>query len=301
MFMKNALTYFLLISLGAFIGVGTSLFWTQRARLNTSASMRQSGELIAPVQTVKLEQGKISYHIEDDPDGFAKQVLAKLNGQTYVVIPFSDEKCLRVADQRDYDGDGWQDVLIEDITACGGNGSQNQFFFISFNGKGYFGQSEPFGNTTEAPSIQKYLNQWSVLAKSNHEGINTDPPLDKLERFVLTFGRAFMVESSEVKSIQAVKELLASEMPDSIDESKELEFDLNADGELDKIVGTLWGRWGRIMWSVEMSSGEVAPQNDYSCKRLGVLESVTKGVHDLVCDQDTILRWNGGMYATEKQ
>jgi hypothetical protein len=298
--MKNILVYSLLIVLGAVVGVGGSFFWRQSEKLNTPTSMRQSGELAALAQQVKPEQGKIVYQVEEDPDSFVKQAVAKLNGQTYTVIPFSDEKCLSIADQRDYDGDGWHDALIEDATSCGGNGSQNQFFFISFNGKGRFRQSEPFGNTTDAPSIQKYLNQWSVLAASNNEGMNTDPPVDRLERFVLNFGRAFMVESSEVKSMQAVKELLASEMPDSIDESKELEFDLNADGELDKIVGTLWGRWGRIMWSVQMSSGEVAPQNDYSCKRLGILESVTKGVHDLVCDQDTILRWNGEIYTTEK-
>jgi hypothetical protein len=262
--------------------------------------MRQSGEFATRTQQVKPEHGKIAYQIEEDSDGFAKQVVAKLNGQTYIVVPFSDKKCLNITDQRDYDGDGWQDALIEDITACGGNGSQNQFFFISFNGKGRFRQTEPFGYTTEPPSIQKYLNQWSVLVESNSEGVNTNPAMNKLERFILTFGRAFMVESSEVKSIQAIKEITAPEVSSEMETKLLLEYDLNSDGELDQILGSLWGRWGRIMWSVEMSSGEVAPQNDYSCKRLGVLESVTKGVHDLVCDQDTILRWNGGVYSVKQ-
>ena len=32
------------------------------------------------------------------------------------------------------------------------------------------------------------------------------------------------------------------------------------------------------------------------CKRIGVLESVTKGVHDLVCDNSDMFIWNGEKY-----
>ena len=32
------------------------------------------------------------------------------------------------------------------------------------------------------------------------------------------------------------------------------------------------------------------------CKRIGILKSKTKGMSDIVCDYDTIFRWNGKKY-----
>lgn len=58
----------------------------------------------------------------------------------------------------------------------------------------------------------------------------------------------------------------------------------------------MWQRWGRINWVVRfLSKREVS--SDVACKRIGVLNTKTNGVNDLVCDQDKVLHWNGREYA----
>ena len=50
-----------------------------------------------------------------------------------------------------------------------------------------------------------------------------------------------------------------------------------------------------VLWSVHFANGKSFESN-LGCDRVGVLASKTNGVHDLVCEQDTILRWNGTEY-----
>ena len=79
------------------------------------------------------------------------------------------------------------------------------------------------------------------------------------------------------------------------DETHSFQYDLDGDGKKDTIRGTLWQRWGRIMWTVEFANGKTFSSED-ACKRIGVLPSKINGVNDLVCDQGTVLHWNGAEY-----
>lgn len=50
-----------------------------------------------------------------------------------------------------------------------------------------------------------------------------------------------------------------------------------------------------MFWSVEFANGKKF-KSDLGCKRIGVLATKTNGVRNLVCDQDTVLSWDGDAY-----
>ena len=35
---------------------------------------------------------------------------------------------------------------------------------------------------------------------------------------------------------------------------------------------------------------------DYFCSKISLMKEKNHGLHDLLCDEDTILRWNGTRY-----
>jgi hypothetical protein len=247
----------------------------------------------------KLISSKVNYFVSRATDGlFSKRLKAEIDGRTYVIIDEKDDLCLDVVDQRDYDGNGSDDALIIHITACGGNGSGNEFIFVSYLGGGHFQKSESFGYSWGDPKIEKWKGRWSVLVTSHNEGFNTDAPEERIERFVLDSGRAVKVEESERRAIISVVELRSGQFDfNKHDEVKNLSFDLDGDRIDDKIEARLWHRWGRIIWTVKFSSGALY-SSDVGCKRIGILLTKSNSINDLVCDQDTVLRWTGAAYAS---
>jgi hypothetical protein len=252
-------------------------------------------------QTQKSPQSprpRIRYSIKQsgETDFGPSTLLATFNGKTSVVIPKSEKKCLAIKEQRDFDGDGLTDALVENITACGGNCCPNQFFFVSARPDGTFAVGDELADSWKDPVIEKWKGKWSVVIVSNNEGVNTERPVEYTRRFVLQDGKGVKVEEHKRPDMKAIVEM-RSEIFKSDDpgETHSIQYDLDGDGKKDTITGRLWERWGRILWTVEFADGKKFSSND-ACKRIGVLPTKTDGVHDLVCDQDTVLHWNGTEY-----
>lgn len=224
------------------------------------------------------------------------QLLAVVDGQTYELISESEELCLQLTDQRDFDSDGYQDAFVTHLLACGGNSAANRFFFYSYAGNGHFRRSESVGYSWEEPKIEKWKGRWSVQIVSNNEGANLFPPWEATERFVLDSGKLVRVEASERKHMLAVVDLRsdAFETGDP-DQPRSITLDLNGDGAADQIIGRLWPRWGRMFWTVRFTRG-LSYESNTACKRIGVLATSTNGARDLVCDQDSVFTWNGREY-----
>ena len=74
-----------------------------------------------------------------------------------------------------------------------------------------------------------------------------------------------------------------------------LVYDIDNDGRKDQVIRHLWERWGRMRFFVKWADG-TQTERVGQCKRIGVLHSVTKGVHDLVCDNSNMHIWNGLRY-----
>jgi len=238
---------------------------------------------------------RVSYFARQSKTMFSSLV-AIADDQTYSIIDLTEEACLKVLDQKDFDGNGTKDALVKLITACGGNCCGNSFFFVSYAGNGQFQRSEAFGYAWTDPTIGLWNGRWSVKVVSSNEGVNQAEPKERTERFVFDLGKAVLVEASERKSIVADVELKSAAFDmGHPDERHGITIDLDNDGAADKITGELWQRWGRILWIVQFANGK-SYASQTSCKRIGVLKSRTAGVRDLVCDEDRILRWTGQAY-----
>jgi hypothetical protein len=246
-------------------------------------------------KTSPLRRIPIRYFTEKVEGSFYSRLKADIKGNQYLIIDESAELCLSVEDERDYDGNGSTDVLVTDITACGGNCCGNSFFFVSYLGNGHFQTSASFGYSWGDPKIESWKGITSVVVTDNNEGFNQNAPEEITVRYVLDSGQALKVEESERKGLVSLKEMKSSDFDYSSYEHRSLFFDLNGDGIDDEIVGTLWHRWGRIMWSLKLSGiGEV--NSGSACKRVGVLPTKTNNYNNIVCDHDDVFRWNGKSY-----
>jgi hypothetical protein len=239
--------------------------------------------------------GKVEYSV-DDSIFHASALRATENGKTYQLIDKSKGMCLQVIDQRDFDGNGFVDALVEHVVACGGNCCADTFFFVSAFGGGRFELSDEFADSWGSPVIEKWKGRWSVVVTSNNEGVNTQRPVEITRRFILESGKAVQVDERTRKDLESIVEI-RSEMfdPGKVDETHSIEYDLDGDGKKDQIKATLWWRWGRMFWVVDFADGKKFSSH-IACKRIGVLKTKTNGVSDLVCDQDTVFRWNGREY-----
>jgi hypothetical protein len=248
------------------------------------------------VLSIGLPAQQIEYFVEKPGDSLYNVLRAKANGKTYTLIDQSREMCLAVADQRDWDGNGLKDALVERITACGGNCCPNSYFFVSAFANGRFELTGDLADSWMDPVIEKWKNAWSVVIVSNNEGVNNERPVEFTRRFVLRDGKSVKVSESRRKDMESVLEMRSEIFKDPKEEHS-IEYDLDGDGRKDRISGTFWDRWGRIIWRVHFANGKEF-KTETACKRIGVLKTMTNGVHDLVCDQDDVYRWTGAEYAT---
>lgn len=243
----------------------------------------------------KLRREKIKYYTDDKSISFENRLLADIDNQTYALIEAEEEICIQLHDVKDFDGNGSLDALVTNITACGGNCCGNSYFFYSYSGDGHFVRSEDFGYSWVDPEIERWKGRWSVLVTSHNEGVNQHEHEEIKERYVLDVGKSVKVEETERKGLVALVELNSIDFDFSKDEVKTMYYDLDNDGKEDKIEGRLWHRWGRIIWKVKFSSGKTF-EDGTGCKRIGVSKAETNGYHDIICDLDGVLKWNGKKY-----
>ena len=108
-------------------------------KLLTSAFLLILASVSGLTQDKERPAGKVEYSVDDDSSSFHFNTLrASANGKTYQLIDKSKKMCLQVIDQRDFDGNGFVDVPVSHIVACGGNCCQDGFFFVSNFGGGRF-------------------------------------------------------------------------------------------------------------------------------------------------------------------
>lgn len=243
-------------------------------------------------ETKETEQVGFTHH---------RKLIGRVDGDPYA-IDAAGEFCMEVFAQKDFDGDGTTDALIQDSTACGGNATGYEYFFVSYQGSGFFKVTERFGfGSWSEPVIEPWKGKLSVVVVNHSEGFGNHESLTIRERWVLREGRAALVESARKSKMAPLVELKSDAFgtdPEP-DETRKLSYDLDGDGKNDEIRCNYRLRWGSMQCDVEIGQG-TATRLPFACKRIGVLESSELGVKNLVCNEDSMLVWNGTSYALRK-
>jgi hypothetical protein len=239
---------------------------------------------------------RIEYRVERvDGSFYGGTLLATVGGKSYTPIDESKRVCLSIVDERDWDGNGLTDALVKRIEGCGGNCCPDSFFFVSALAGNRFEISDDLADSPVDPIIEKWKNRWSLVIVSTNDGANTDPPVEITQRFILRAGKGIKVEEWRRADMDSILEMRSSIFKGACDEHS-IEYDLDGDGRSDVISGQFFARWGSFFWTVRFANGKEFQETHTPCKRIGVLTTKTNGVNDLVCDQDTVFRWNGQGY-----
>ncbi|MCC8172007.1 MAG: hypothetical protein LIP00_09540 [Parabacteroides sp.] len=231
-----------------------------------------------------------------NPDSYlSNEIYAKVDGYEYK-IDLDPDECYTVQNQQDFDNDGVKDALICHVQACGGNAAGDSYFFIKYNGTGYFSISNEFGNNVwEEPLIENWNGQPSVVIIDTNTGFNTDSKLTLKERYILKQGNAVRVESSKKQAIRAIQEIRNSDFHNGKEEEYiHMTYDLNEDGKDESISCHYWDRWDALLFDIAIDGFIYECNTGYT--RIGILESTTNGYHDLIAGDDDIFKWDGTQY-----
>lgn len=238
--------------------------------------------------------------VSDAPEGTKGGVVAKRGDVTFVIDePWYNVRCLSVLHQSDLDGDGLADALIEN-GSCSSYVQPTYLFIAGTTGDRFVAQELETG---QGLKVETWRGRPTAVLESNNRGYNQFRPESITRRFVFEHGRAVMVDEQRAVETVAVANLRSEDFNAmKPDQEKVLWFDLDGDGKKDALAGTLWARWGKIMWHVRFADGRVSEGDSSSgCKRIGVLAEKTRGHHDLVCDFDLRIRWDGQRYTYRVQ
>lgn len=232
-----------------------------------------------------------------ESDGFfAKELFAKVDGYEYK-IDLPSDICIDIIEQKDFDLDGIDDVLVENVQACGGNAVGNSYFFVTYQGDGFFNVSNEFGNSVwEQPTIEDWKGLPSVLIVESNTGLNREEGYVAKERYILKQGKAVRVETAKKQEISVLKEVRNSAFhnEDDPDKTITMEYDLNNDGINEIFHVKYWDRWDAVLFSLVLNG------KTYDCHiggdRVGISSMTTNGYHDIILGEDNIFKWNGVNY-----
>ena len=101
----------------------------------------------------------IVYHVVKGAR-FFDILVARIGNREHIVIGETDDMCLDLPDQRDFDGDGRRDALVFRSPRCRGDAAPGLLFFVSADTT--FRLSNPFPG--HRPRVERWDGEWSVLA-----------------------------------------------------------------------------------------------------------------------------------------
>ena len=132
------------------------------------------------------------------------------------------------------------------------------------------------GHVAELIDLQMKDVYWQYDYHSHLKLVN-----GKLELIAKFYNAAFLnaeldITARELKEIEPKRRLFT--------------FDLDLDGKEDELSCYYWWRWGVV--SCAVTSTKLGKVSIPKCSRIGILSSITNGMHDLVCDRSYIFSWS---------
>ena len=135
------------------------------------------------------------------------------------------------------------------------------------------------------------------MVEDANVGINQDKKYTKKNRYVFKDGKMELVETMKLQPMVALKEINSFDFHDGKEESiLKLEFDMDENGIMDYFEFYYWERWDSMLIQGFYLNDVKIQDCSMGMLRLGVLSSKTKGMHDLVIDENRIVKWDGEKY-----
>jgi hypothetical protein len=236
-------------------------------------------------------------------DGRTHEDLTGAKEEPYASSEYYFDAGYKLAQVLDLNGNGYQEALIEDYSGSGTSNCHKEFFVCYFDPtKEKFEISNSFGSSCPTPEIVNKDGKKLIKLIVSEQGFDKVEMIEHTEYYQFNGSeKVKLVETIKTEPISAVKELLASHFnEENGTEEITLEFDLDKNGQIDKIVAGYWFRWGVLDWRVYMN-GNGKPILSSNGKRIGVLSTTTHGVHDLINDLNIVYFWNGEEYVSREQ
>ena len=168
-----------LVPLHSMMGLAVGGFWRSVGIVTlvlagSVGPTRLAAHLSSGQDAVSAErEPAIAYHLVEGAR-FFDILVARVGTREHILIGETDDMCLELVDQRDFDGDGAPDALVLQDVGCGGVGATDALFFVS--GDQGFRRSNRFPG--DRPTIERWNGGWSVVAGGT--------------RYVLDDGRAVL-------------------------------------------------------------------------------------------------------------
>ena len=217
-------------------------------------------------------------------------------GQEYLIQTYELEYWYRkkIIHTADLDNDGLTEVIVE--ANDGGGHGKIKYFIISKRGENFYSVNE---SNDFMGCCLKVLSGNILSVFKYDSGIGVTSQVQEISLFEFQNGNLNLLSTSQNEAlIPALSEINSHEIDQNIG-SKFITGYYDGDTEIDKLVCNYWDRWGSMICEVQSSIYGIIKTN-FGCKRVGILETKTRGMVDLVCNRFSKLIFNGTEYIDAK-
>ena len=245
-------------------------------------------------------QTSIQFYVEkhdgESVFGYINKVFVEDSGTTYLIERDKSDWYehffhKKIVDQVDLDGDGIEEGILQ--TQGTGNCCGPTFFIIKRFKKGFYSILE-HDELEGWPGISfNEIDGEKILVVYNSSyGADNVSDERTISHLRLTEGKIeLMAKFYNAAFLNAELDITSRELKEIEPKRKVFKFDLDLDGKEDELNCGYWWRWGAVSCGVTGTKfGEFAISG--GCNSLGVLSSITNGMHDLVCGRKDILKWS---------
>ena len=243
------------------------------------------------------------YSVREDS---VDKLIATYDGQEYWLTNKQDEKSkyslegmrsVYLHEQGDFDGDGNEDLLF--TATNGGASAVGRYFVASHHGDHYFTIAS--AEELYTYGVYELLEQddGSIHIKVYHalHGNDLYEGVDGFSIYKLRSGKLQLISSViSHAQIPVMMEILASEFEGG---GTTFEFDIDGDGTPDQLLCSYWARWGAVGCDIELSTIGLVEHN-WGGNQIGIAETKTNGVHDLVYNWVGLMKFDGIKFVQSK-
>lgn len=248
-----------------------------------------------------IAQQPIQYLLSEKEFLFNQELKAVVHDKTFTLISKDNNQCIDIIKTGDFNKNGYQDALITVVFGCGGNCCGNGYQIFSFDGN-KFRKTKIVGYDWNGIEISESEEDFSFIVETINEGYgNTEMCNNRTETYRFNGYQLDLIDTIEEHQLKAINELKSSDFEGRENQTLSLNYDLDRDGIDDLIIASYWERQGRVYsWEIIFGNGKTYI-GSLSPKRIGIMDTKTNNVNDLVLECDIILKWNGEEYEQTNQ